>query len=547
MLMRIMEDRFVDHRRRPLSPLPGGTAPLGPASQGVNFKVRRTIGPALPVWCLLGVGLLSVNAAGQAGDDGKFRATVLDLSATQQRITVPLHRSVTVETNVEVQRADIIAREIADVQVVSPKRLMITGRDFGETTISLLGTDNTQYIFEVSVEIDVAALNEALRKVDPLSDAKAMSVRGNVVLTGTASNAERAQRMSELASLFLPHQQGRPSTAVQNHLEVAGEQQVMIRVVVAEVSRSGARELGVNGFLAGENFKDGFLVNQIGGINPINIGAAADALVTRNLPFITGEDGIPINPNSTLSLGFPRVQMQLFMRAMADNSLLSVLAEPNLVAISGETASFLAGGEFPILVPQSLGTTSIEFKEFGVRLNFTPVVRGQGRIRLRVAPEVSELDFTTAVQFQGFVVPGLRARATETTVEMGTGQTIAIAGLLSEQARGVASRVPGIGDVPVLGALFRSVNYQRSLTELVVLVTPELVSPLDAHQKVSLPTDGMSDPDDLELYAMGMLEPSEKHRCGGRPCGSPSHQVESNPDELSLHGPWGHTVEGEPH
>jgi len=513
---------------------------------------RRPRRRGSPTWIAGMLLLTCASAFGQAERPagGQFRASVLDLGESYQHITVPLHRSVSVETTVEVQRADVIAREIADVQVVSPTRLLITGENFGDTTVVLLGKDNNQYVFEVSVELDLIPLTQAMREVDPLSDAKAMSVRGNIVLTGTVSNADRARRIAELATLFLPAADGgRQATLVQNHLDVAGEQQVMIRVVVAEVSRVAARELGVNGFLAGENFRDGFLVNQLGGINPINIGAAADANVRNNIPFLTGTEGIPISDNATLSLGFPRVQMQLFIRAMADNSLLSVLAEPNLVAISGETATFLAGGEFPILVPQSLGTVSIEFKEFGIRLNFTPVVRGQGRIRLRVAPEVSELDFSTAVQFQGFVVPGLNARTTETTVELGSGQTIAIAGLLSEQVRGIASRVPGIGDVPVLGALFRSVNFRRSLTELVVLVTPEMVAPLDAHQKVVLPMEGVEHPGDFELYALGLLEKSDRRRCpDGHPCvHEDDSPLQSEPDELSLHGPWGPSAEGEVH
>jgi pilus assembly protein CpaC len=350
----------------------------------------------------------------------------------------------------------------------------------------------------------------------------------------------------EVAQLFLPTVGQGQLGSVQNHMEVAGEHQVMIRCVVAEVSRSGVRELGVNGFLAGDDFKDMFLVNQLGGINPANIGAAADALATGTIPFLTGEDGIPLTTTPTLSLGFPRVQMQLFIKAMADNKLLNVLAEPNLVAASGETARFLAGGEFPVPVPQGNQQVTVEFREFGVRLNFTPVVEGQGRIRMRIAPEVSELDFSTAITIGGLSVPGLTERSAETTVEIGTGQTLAIAGLLSEQVRGLASRIPGIGDVPVLGALFRSVNFQRSQTELVILVTPEIVAPLDAHQKVRIPGENRKDPNDFELYALGLLDGCP----GGCPEGSTSSSAElskpnsamlsSQPDELSIHGPWGH-------
>ncbi|MGB2984716.1 MAG: type II and III secretion system protein family protein [Phycisphaerae bacterium] len=486
-------------------------------------------------------------AAGQEGERAKeFRASVLDLSTSREHITVPLFGSVTVETTVEITRADVVAGHIANVQVISPKRLLITGQQYGSTNLVLQGTGDDQYLLAVTVELNVERLNEAIRAIDPQSNAQAHSILGNLVLTGTVSSAERAKRVTELTGLFLPPPvAGRPSTTVQNHLEVAGEQQVLLRCVVAEVSRSASRELGINGFLAGENFRDAFIVNQLGGINPINIGAAADALVTRNIPFLTGEDGIPIGQSTTLSLGFPRAQMQLFIRAMADNSLLSILAEPNLVAISGETATFLAGGEFPIPVPQGNQQITIEFRKFGVRLNFTPVVVGHQRIRLRVAPEVSNLDYSVAVQIEGYVVPGLTARATETTVELGNGETIAIAGLLSEEIRGLASRIPGIGDIPILGALFRSVNFQRSLTELVIFVTPEIVAPLDAHQKITLPTDDVRIPNDLELYTLGLLEAADGVGCAGPSCGvgvegDPGSLLDTEPDELSVHGPWGH-------
>jgi len=518
---------------------------MNPGARAQASRRSRTGWVAFALGALV---LTGTEAQGQGKADAKpggkeFRASVLDLAASSQRITIPIHRSVTVETTVEAQRADVVAKQIADVQVVSPTRMLITGGAFGSTTVVLSGTDGKEYVFEVTVELDLEKLNEALKGIDPLSSAKATSVLGNIVLVGTVSSAERARRIEELAALFIPSTtEGKAMTKVQNHLEVAGEQQVLLKCVVAEVSRAAARELGINGFLAGENFRDGFIVNQLGGINPIDIGAAA-GLVTENLPF--GTPGIPLGQNSTLSLGFPRAQMQLFIRAMANNSLLSVLAEPNLVAISGETATFLAGGEFPILVPQGDFRVTVEFKEFGVRMNFTPVVQGHQRIRLRVAPEVSELDFTAGVQFQGFIVPGLTSRSMQTTVELGNGQTIAIAGLLSEQVRGLSSRVPGIGDVPVLGALFRSVNFRRSLTELVVLVTPEIVTPLDAHQKVRLPQDDRIDPNDAELYAMGLLEGSGKCPCEGANCpskckGHRGSMIESEPDELSVHGPWGH-------
>lgn len=509
-------------------------------------RLRRHYGSAAV--SLLAVLLLAAPAAAQPSGSGtRFSAKVLDTGKVSQRLTVALNRSIIIESTVEVARADVVSGEIADVKPISPTQLLITGKSYGNTNVILWDKGDQQWVLELSVEVDLERFNAVLKKIDPQSDVQAYSVHGNIILTGRVSDAERADRMVELATLFLPtNETGETLRKVQNHLEIAGEQQVLLRCTVAEVSRKASRELSINGFLTGDNFKDGFLVNQLGNINPIDIGAAGSALVTSDIPFLTGIDGIPISPQTTLSLGFPRVQMQLFIRALADNSLASILAEPNLVAISGETASFLAGGEFPIPVPQGNQQVTIEFREFGVRLNFTPIVKGHQMIRLRVAPEVSELDFQAAVQIEGFLVPGLTSRAMETTVELGSGQTIAIAGLLSEQVRGLASRIPGIGDVPILGALFRSTQFQRSMTELVVLVTPEIVAPLDAHQKVVLPNADRIDPNDFELYAMGMLEGErafgEGKSNGNSESGTP---LATDPEEMSLHGPWGHSKDSE--
>lgn len=510
-----------------------------------SSSLRRRISLALTVLTAAASMAGGFAVAQESEDTATFKATVVDLSESSQRIIVPLFGSVTVETTVEVVRADVVAGQVADVQVISPKRLLIQGKGYGTTTIVLLGSDERQHVLEVTVELDLERLNDNIREVDPQSEAQARSVMGNIILTGTVSGAERAKRIVELASLFLPPKaSGAQKARVQNHLEVAGEQQVLLRCVVAEVNRASTKELGINGYLIGENFRDFFMVNQLGGINPANIGAAAGAQITQNVPFFTDENGLVLRDASSLSLGFPRVQMQLFLKAMADNSLLQILAEPNLVAISGETATFLAGGEFPIPVPQGNQQVTIEFREFGVQLNFTPVVIGHQRIRLRVAPVVSELDFTVAVQIEGFVVPGLTTRATETTVELGNGETIAIAGLLNERVRGIANRIPGIGDLPVLGALFRSVSFQRSMTELVILVTPEIVAPLDAHQQFALPGDEIEDPSDFQLYALGLLEGQEDQAGSIWPFGESKDEAgarsESEPDELSVHGPWGH-------
>jgi pilus assembly protein CpaC len=194
-----------------------------------------------------------------------------------------------------------------------------------------------------------------------------------------------------------------------------------------------------------------------------------------------------------------------FIDALKQEGLLKILAEPTLIAQSGQDAYFLAGGEFPVPVPQGLGTVAIEYKPFGVGLTFTPTVLGENRINVKVAPEVSEVDFSNAVQFQGFFVPGLNTRKAETTIELSNGQSFAIAGLLRDTVRDVMDKYPVLGDIPILGALFRSRSFQKSETELVIIVTPHLVKPLDT-AKQPLPTDFYKEPDDLEFYLLGLME-----------------------------------------
>jgi len=199
-----------------------------------------------------------------------------------------------------------------------------------------------------------------------------------------------------------------------------------------------------------------------------------------------------------------------FVDALEQDGLIKVLAEPNLVALSGQTATFLAGGEFPIPVPQSGsgvgGTTiTIEYKQFGVGLNFTPTVLSKDKISLKVAPEVSDLDFANAIRIEGYFVPGLKVRRTSTTVELGDGQSFAIAGLLRENVRTVISKYPLLGNIPILGVLFQSKEFQKENTELVIIVTPRLVKPLDM-AKQTLPTDFYVEPNDVEFYLMGKAE-----------------------------------------
>jgi pilus assembly protein CpaC len=310
-----------------------------------------------------------------------------------------------------------------------------------------------------------------------------------VVLRGRAPNLATAEQAEALAAGY--------GKRVANCLEVAGGQQVQLQVRVAEISKSATRALGVN-----FGFTDG--VTSFGS----NVGQIAP-LGFRSLGDSGGVDlGIPLSAGSAISLfgkgEIGNTTFAYFISALRDNNLLRVLAEPNLVAISGQEASFLAGGEFPIPVPQSSSgdssTITIEYREFGVKLSFVPIVLGDGKIRLKVAPEVSDLDFTTAVRFEGFVVPGLSQRKVSTTVELNDGQTLAIAGLLNQTVTADRSVTPLLGDLPILGSLFRSVRYQRKETELVIFVTPRVVSAMNPNEVPPLPGEVWRHPTDVEVY-----------------------------------------------
>lgn len=424
--------------------------------------------------------------------------TVSELPPQSQMITVPLNQGVLVDFNVPVREVRVANPEIADVAALSPHQVLVNGKSYGTTQLVVVVDGGQQRVFTVAVDLDLARLQAAIERTVPRAQVQASGMLDTVVLTGTVPDVDAAEQIKQIANIY--------SKDVINHVRVAGVQQVLLRVTVAEVNRTATRQLGFNGWIAGDNFQDMFGVSQLAGINPVNIGGAAAVNVTGQIPFGTdAQHGLPLSTTPTLSLGFPRVQMQIFIQALRENGLLKILAEPNLVSVSGEEASFLAGGEFPVPVPQRDSVT-IQFKEFGVRLKFTPVVLAPDVIRLKVAPEVSEPDYTNSVAISGWTIPGLISRRVEAVVELGPGQTFAIGGLLSETTRAVSRKVPALGDLPVLGALFSSVEYQSSESELVVLVTPELVAPLNPNQVAYVPGANLVPPNDWELFGLGKLE-----------------------------------------
>lgn len=484
-------------------------------------------------WAACGVaaGQTSDSPAVEVATTKPLPATVRTLDTQTEYITLSAGKSAIVESTDPVQVASVANPEIVDVTPVSPRMTMIRGKAFGATQVMLVAADGRKRAYSVVVEMDTARMEAAIRQAAPQAQVHVTSLMDTVVLNGIVPDAEAAQQITQIAQVFSPK--------VQSFLRVAGAQQVLLRCTVAEVSRSAIRQLGFNGFAYGHDF---FGVNQINQINPVSIGVPSglpieSPVIPPAAPqrFIFTGNGVAF-PQSTVYFGLPRAQMEVFVQALNENGLLRVLAEPNLVAISGQTATFLAGGEFPVPVPQDFNNVTIEWKKYGVQLGFTPAVLPGERIRLKVCPEVSELDFSTAVQMAGFTIPGLTNRRAETVIEVGNGQTFAIAGLLSDQARGTARRVPGLGEVPVLGALFRSVEYRRNQTELMILVTAELAAPMNPQEVPPVPGQFMTPPNDFEFYGLASLEGLSKTV----PIAAAASQPVPDPTtKAGLYGAWG--------
>ncbi len=369
---------------------------------------------------------------------------------------------------------------VADVQVESADQLYVFGKAAGETT--LFATNQAgRIVYSANVRIgnNIASVSDMLRVAMPGARIEAIPMNGLMLLTGTVASPADVEDAERLTEAFLGE-----GTQVMNRLKTATPLQVMLKVTIAEVSRSLTKTLGAS-------------------------IQASDRSGSSLFGFTRGRDvtsgGTILSPADTSTFGIVGRALGLDIAAAADlneeNGLVAVLAEPTLTALSGETASFLAGGEFPIPVAEGINGTSIEFKEYGVSLAFTPIVLDTGRISMRVRPEVSELTSEGAITIGSIEIPGLTTRRTETTVELGSGQSLVLSGLMRNNHNNLVERTPFLGSLPIIGALFRSDNYRRNQSELLVVVTPYLVKPVDAG-RIALPTDGYrtaSDPGRLIL------------------------------------------------
>ncbi|MEO7277393.1 MAG: type II and III secretion system protein family protein [Sphingomicrobium sp.] len=376
---------------------------------------------------------------------------------------------------------------IADVQVRSSTQLYVFGKSRGETTVfATTKSGRTAYAATVRVGNNISSLDEMLHMAMPDASINAMPMNNLVLLTGTVASPQDVAEAQRLVQAYVGD-----GTQVVTRLRSATPLQVMLKVRIAEMNRSAIKKMGVN-LLSHDSSSTGGTLFNIGRGNAGTIDPATGTATFNN-----------IAGGTTLGLFGKIFGLDLLgtLDLLENDGVISTLAEPNLSALSGETASFLAGGEFPIPVSQGNQAVTIEYKEYGVGLAFTPIVLADGRISLRVRPEVSQLSDAGSVKLGGYTVPALTTRRAETTVELGSGQSFMIAGLLQNSNSNSIEKAPFLGDLPVLGALFRSTSYRRDETELVLIITPYLVKPVS--NQLALPTDGYRAPDDIQRNFLG--------------------------------------------
>lgn len=391
-----------------------------------------------------------------------------------ETLVVAMNRAVVVESDVAFAELSIANPGIADISTLSDRSIYVLGKAPGRTTLTILGPNGALIAnVEVHVAPDVAEFRERLRQILPNEQIEVRTANDGIVMSGMVSSIARLDAAMQLAERYAP---GR----VSNLMSVGGTHQVMLRVRFSEVQRNVAQELSAS-LAAGRS---------IGvGNGTVRTGGSASGTNFGELGF---------------SFGIGAVQFQVLLEALESNGLARTLSEPSLTSLSGQEAYFLAGGEFPVPVAGENGAITIEYRPFGVELTFTPRVLDGDVINLMMNASVSSLDNTTSVTSGGVSVPALRRRQTSTTVELRDGESFAIAGLLQDDFRGSTRQVPWLADIPILGALFRSSEYQRQQTELVIFVTAHLVTPTRG-EALMLPTDRVRLPNEADLFLRGRL------------------------------------------
>ena len=398
-------------------------------------------------------------------------------------LRVMVGKSLLINTTERLRRISITDDSIASARVITPTQILVHGKTPGEVSLLIWDELERSRSFDLRVDVDVSACAEEERRVFPDEQIAVTPSRAAVVLSGHVSTEDIAKRAGELASAYSPK--------VVNVLTFGpvGAQEVLLQVKFAEVDRSALTQLGVNFISTGAaNTLGSVTTGQYGGFGPQTLTPGTSVTATGTAATTT--TGTTVNNVLNLFLFRSDINLGATIQALETKNLLQILAEPNLIAVNGKEASFLAGGQFPFpIVQPGAGFTAvtISFKEFGVRLQFTPVIMPNGNIHLKVAPEVSTLDFANALTISGFTVPALSTRKAETEFELQDGQSFVIAGLMDNRVTDIYNKIPGLGDIPILGNFFRSKSLQKSNSELMVLCTVRRISP-NAEQP-ALPKD----------------------------------------------------------
>jgi pilus assembly protein CpaC len=403
-------------------------------------------------------------------------------------LRVMVGKSLLINTTERLKRVSVTDPTIADPQVVSPTQILLHGRSAGEVSLLIWDELERYRSFDLRVDVDVTACAEEEHRVFPDEQITVTPSRSAIVLSGHVSTEDVQKRAGLIAEAY--------SKNVVNVLTFGpvGAQEVLLQVKFAEVDRNAVLQMGVNFFTPGTGNTTGTLSTGQFGSFQLSTTQSTSTTVGNSTTTSTGASPPTIGINDALNMFLFRsdINFGAVIRALQQKNLLQILAEPNLIAVNGKEASFLAGGQFPFpMVQPGQGFTAvtIQFKDFGVKLQFTPVIMPNGNIHLKVAPEVSTLDFTNGVTISGFAVPALSTRRAETEFELQDGQSFAIAGLMDDRVTNIANKVPGLGDLPIIGNLFKSKNLQKSKTELVVLCTVKRISP--STRPPALPTDPM--------------------------------------------------------
>jgi pilus assembly protein CpaC len=442
--------------------------------------------------------------------------------AASGSLNIPMNRAVVVESDEPFAELSIANPAIADISTLSDRTIYVLGKAPGTTTMTILAPDGSLITnVQVIVTPDITEFKERLRQILPNEQIEVRTANDGIVLSGVVSSVAQLDRALDLARRYAPDR-------VSNLMSVGGTQQVMLKIRFAEMQRSVTKNLS-SSFAANGTIFNGSseLIGGTGALSNANTAASLfDGNTATNPAFTT-------DPEGRFTFGFTAggLELAIALEALESKGVVRSLAEPNLIALSGQQATFLAGGEYPIPVLGDNGSVSVEYKPFGVEMAFVPRVVDQGVINLELKAAVSGLDSSVSYNNGGFTVNAFRRRETSTTVEMRDGESFAIAGLLQDDFQDLAGQVPWLGDIPILGALFRSAEYERSQSELVIIVTPYLVSPTRG-EALALPTDRIRIPSESEFFLFGKVS-------GGRPKSGPAAEVAKQ----DFSGSYGYVME----